>query len=119
MRIFAISFLIGALFAVVVEVRAEDEKLPIPINTSDATASYHRPNTSKADMMKAIRVERAKYVAAQHLAIETMNRWQGVNAARPQVNSGYMYLLPPRTTYRWYGSMQPNYYVMPYGSPIE
>lgn len=119
-RIFAISFLMGAVLAIAVEVRADDETLPLPMNTTDASSvEPHRyPNTSKEDMIHASRVQRAKYVAAQHLAIETMNRWSGINPGRPMVNSGYMYLAPPRATYRWFGPMQPTY-VMPYGMPIE
>jgi len=118
MRLFVLSFLVGCFLATVVEVQAEIEKLPIPINTSDSTASNHYPNTSKADMIKASRVERAKYVAAQHLEIAAMTRWAGVNPGRPIINSGYMYLAPPRASYRWFGPMQPTY-VMPYGLPIQ
>ena len=120
MRLFAISFIIGACLAFVVETQAEEETLPLPINTPDSTSSYQYrySNTNKADMIKASRVERAKYVAAQHLAIETMNRWSGINPGRPQINSGYIYLAPPRVSYRWFGPNQPTYY-FPYGLPIQ
>jgi hypothetical protein len=118
MRIFAISFVFGAFLALAVQIQADEETLPLPVNTSDSTSSYRIPNTSKADMIKASRVERAKYVAAQHLAIETMNRWSGVNPGRPMVNSGFMFLAPPRTSFRWFGPMQPTY-VFPNGLPIQ
>ncbi len=118
MRIFVISFAVGALLALAVEIQAEDETLPLPINTSDSTSSHRYYGKSKADMIHASRVERAKYVSAQHLAIETMNRWSGINPGRPMVSSGYMYLAPPRATYRWFGPMQPTY-VYPHGLPIQ
>lgn len=119
MRVFAISFFIGASLALAIESQAQDEPLPLPlpITTDDATASKPLPTMSKADIMKASRVERAKFVRAQHLAIESWNRWYGVNPGRPQINSGYMYLAPPRYTYRWFGPAQPTY-VYPYGMPI-
>ncbi len=119
MRLFVLSLVIGAVSAIAIDtqVRAEDETLPLPINTSDSTASGYRPlKINKADMIHESRVQRAKYVAAQHLAVETLNRWSGVNPGRPMVNAGYMYLAPPRATYRWFGPMQPNYY-LPFGYP--
>jgi hypothetical protein len=120
MRLFVMSFVIGAFMAIAInsQAGAEDETLPLPINTSDMTASTYRPlKINKADMIHESRVQRAKYVAAQHLAIETLNRWSGVNPGRPMVNAGYMYLAPPRATYRWFGPMQPNYH-LPYGYPL-
>ncbi|MDZ4849384.1 MAG: hypothetical protein SGI77_08815 [Pirellulaceae bacterium] len=116
-RFFAIGFIGGIFLASVVEVRAEDETLPLPISLGESNSSNHYPVTRKTDEIKASRVQRAKYVAAQHLAVESMNRWSGVNPGRPYVNSGYMYLAPPRATYRWFGPMQPTY-VYPYGLPL-
>ena len=117
MRIFAISFAVGAFLALAVETQAEEETLPLPLTTSDTTSSYRPQSINKADMIHESRVQRAKYVAAQHLAIETLNRWNGVNPGRPMVNSGYMYMAPPRATYRWFGPMQPSYF-LPYGYPV-
>ncbi len=119
MRLFAISLAIGASLAFAVETQAEEETLPLPlpINTSDSTSSYRPSQINKAEMIHESRVQRAKYVAAQHLAIETMNRWSGVNPGRPMVNSGYMYLAPPRATYRWFGPAQ-HYHYMPFGYPV-
>ena len=118
MRIFAISFALGAFFALAVESQADDETLPLPINTIDSTSSYRSTKTHKADMIHESRVQRAKYVAAQHLAVETMNRWSGVNPGRPQVNSGFVFMAPPRATYRWFGPNQATY-IYPYGIPIQ
>lgn len=118
MKLFATSFFVGCFLAVAVQVQAEVETLPVPMGSSVSNDSNHYPNTNEADMMKAIRVERAKYVAAQHLEIAAMTRWNGVNPGRPQVNSGFMFLAPPRATYRWFGPMQPTW-VMPYGLPVQ
>lgn len=129
MRIFLVSFFLGILLGLGVEVTAQEstpfsvdasvsEPLPMPITSKDATGNESLNRVRQADIIKASRVERAKVVAQARLERELLAKWSGMNTARPQVNAGYNYLSPPRVHYRWFGPAQP-VYLLPYGMPIQ
>jgi hypothetical protein len=116
MRIFWVSFFVGAVLALGVELRADDkdplsgifaneEKLPkptaMPIESRNATSSVSQNRVRKSDIIHASRVERAKQVAQNHLEIEMMARWRGINTARPLVNAGIPFSAPYPVRYVW------------------
>ena len=121
MRIFLLSFLLGATAALTVEAQANhssefaaeatlDEPLPLPLHSPNASPNSSTPSRIRqADIIKASRVERAKRVAEERLQMELLARWNGINTARPTINAGYMYLAPPPVTYRWYVPILPTH----------
>jgi hypothetical protein len=121
MRIFWISFFVGAVLALGVELRADDKdslkglfsndaKLPkptsMPLETRNVSSNTSQNRVRKSDIIHANRVERAKLVAQNNLEIEMMARWSGINTARPLVNAGIPFSAPYPVRYVW---MHPYY----------